>query len=62
MKDDITEELEQLKAKNMDKDGKKQIVPKEDIKQAIGRSPDYADALMMRMFWEIGNYGKYSLQ
>lgn len=50
----ITEEMEWIKQYNMDKDGKKQILPKEKIKEAIGRSPDYADALMMREWFELG--------
>ena len=36
----------------MDKDGKKAVVPKDLVKAAIGRSPDFSDALMMRMFFE----------
>lgn len=49
----IIEELEWVKQFNMDKDGKKQVLPKEKIKAALGRSPDYADALMMREFFEL---------
>ena len=29
-------------------------ISKEDIKNIIGRSPDYSDALMMRMWFELG--------
>ena len=33
------------------------------VKSIIGRSPDYADALAMRMYYEIDkNYGRYFLQ
>lgn len=53
IKDLIIEELEQIKRKNLDKDGKIYIVSKEDIKEAIGRSPDFADMIMMRMFFEL---------
>lgn len=49
----LTQELEQIKAKDHDRDGKLQIVAKEDIKEKIGRSPDLADNLMMRMFFEF---------
>lgn len=49
----ITEELEQIRAKDVDKDAKLKVIPKDDIKIAIGRSPDYADALMMRMWFEL---------
>ena len=44
----LTEELEIVKQKDMDKDGKLAIIPKEQMKALIGRSPDYADTLMMR--------------
>lgn len=53
MKADIIEELEWVKQYNMDKDGKKAVLPKEKIKEAIGRSPDYADTLMMREYFEL---------
>jgi len=49
----ITEELEQIIRSHADEDRKLSIVPKEDIKEAIGRSPDYADTLMMRMYFEL---------
>ena len=49
----VIEELEQIKAKDMDKDGKLRLVPKEEIKEIIGRSPDFADTLMMRMYFEL---------
>ena len=47
----------------IDKDTKLSIISKDKIKQAIGRSPDYADAIMMRMYYEIDkNAGKYFVQ
>ena len=49
--DEITKELEQVKRDKIDSDGKLQIVSKEIVKQSIGRSPDYSDALMMRMYF-----------
>lgn len=49
----IVEELEQIKAKNVDNDKKLAIIPKEDIKEMLGRSPDFADMLMMRMYFEL---------
>ena len=59
----IIEELEQVRTKDADKDNKLQIIPKESIKDIIGRSPDYSDALAMRMFFELdGSYGKYYVQ
>ncbi|QDP62827.1 MAG: putative terminase large subunit [Prokaryotic dsDNA virus sp.] len=63
VKNDIIEELEQVRTKDADKDNKLQIIPKDTIKDIIGRSPDYADAIAMRMYYEIdGNYGKYFIQ
>jgi hypothetical protein len=47
----------------MDKDGKLKLLPKETIKGIIGRSPDYSDAMMMRMYYELNpNLGKYFVQ
>lgn len=50
---DLIEELEQVKQKDMDKDGKKKVVPKDKVKELLGRSPDFSDALMMRMYFEL---------
>lgn len=51
-KEKIIQELEQIKTDN--KDGQKlSIINKEQVKQAIGRSPDYRDALLMRMYFEL---------
>lgn len=50
----IIEELSALlKQKDPDKDGKRQLVPKEDVKQEIGKSPDLGDTLIMRMLFEL---------
>ena len=49
----IIEELEQVKATDSDSDGKLKIINKQQIKQNIGRSPDYSDAMMMRMFYQL---------
>lgn len=57
---DIIEELEQLKQKNVDADGRKGIVNKDTVKSIIGRSPDYRDMLLMREWFELGHAsGKY---
>ena len=50
----IIEELEVCRRKNIDLDGKLAILSKKEIKQSIGRSPDYADSLMMRMRFLFG--------
>ena len=52
-KDMIIEEAEQVKQRDMDKDGKKRIMPKEKVKEIIGRSPDYWDAIMMRKYFDL---------
>jgi hypothetical protein len=52
-------ELEQVKTYKMDTDGKLMIMPKDKVKEALGRSPDMSDAMMMRMYYEIGNSGEY---
>lgn len=52
-KDLVIEELEQVKQKSIDSDMKKGIVPKDKIKEIIGRSPDFSDAIMMRMWFEL---------
>ena len=52
-KETIIEELEYVKSYNSDSDGKMQILPKAEIKQLIGRSPDYADALAMRLYFDM---------
>ena len=63
LKDDLTKELEQVRRDKIDRDTKLAILPKEKVKQIIGRSPDYADALMMRMYYELKpNIGKYFIQ
>lgn len=49
----IIEELEQVKSKNADKDAKIQIVSKEEIKESLGRSPDFSDCMMMKMVFDL---------
>ena len=53
MKSDIIQELEQVKQYNMDKDSKRAVLPKDKVKENIGRSPDYSDTLMMREWFEL---------
>jgi len=49
----ITKELEQVKRDKIDSDGKLRIIQKEKVKELIGHSPDYTDALMMRLWFEL---------
>lgn len=48
-----SEELEQLKRKDIDKDGKIKIQSKSDIKERIGRSPDDLDTIIMRGYFDL---------
>lgn len=49
----VGEEMEQVKQKDIDKDGKITLIGKEVVKQYIGRSPDEWDSIMMRYFFEL---------
>lgn len=53
IQDVIVKELEQVKRDKIDQDGKLKILPKEKIKELIGHSPDYSDALAMRFYFEL---------
>jgi len=56
----IIADLEQIAQKNIDKDGKIEILGKDEIKEKLGRSTDYSDALMMRCYFELkGSYKPY---
>lgn len=50
--ENIIKDLEQVKSDNSD-DGKLKIISKSKVKELIGRSPDYSDALMMRMVFTL---------
>lgn len=50
----LIEELEQIKSRNTNDDRVLRLIKKEDVKQVLGRSPDIADALMMRFYFELG--------
>jgi hypothetical protein len=51
--DIISKELEQVKRDKIDQDGKLRILPKEKVKELIGHSPDYSDALAMRFYFDL---------
>jgi hypothetical protein len=51
--DVIVKELEQVKRDKIDQDGKLRILPKDKVKELIGHSPDYSDALAMRLYFEL---------
>jgi len=52
-KEYIIQDLQAHKINDPDADGKTSIISKDKIKEAIGRSPDFSDMLMMRMYHEI---------
>ena len=49
----LAEELPQYKRRDADRDGKLKITKKEDIKSALGRSPDFADTFIMRAYFDL---------
>lgn len=52
-KKSLSEELEYVWRHNADKDGKLAVMPKDKVKDKLGRSPDISDMLMMRMHFEL---------
>jgi hypothetical protein len=49
----LTEDLEQVKCKDIDSDGKLDVLGKKDIKKIIGRSTDYWDCISMRKYFDL---------
>jgi len=60
--EDIVKELELIRRVNPDADGKLKVTSKETISQRTGGlSPDFADAIMMRAYFDlVPNYNKYA--
>jgi hypothetical protein len=52
-RDKIAAELAWIKRDRMDDDGKLYLLPKKKVKAGLGRSPDFADAMHMRMWFEL---------
>ena len=61
IRDLVSEEMEQIKQKEIDKDTRLGIIPKDTIKANIGRSPDHWDSIMMRYYFELKPKGNYSI-
>ena len=57
MREKIIQELEVVQVGKIDNESKLNLIKKDKIRALIGRSPDVADALMMRMFFEL-SYGR----
>lgn len=53
IKELLNQELENVRKKEVDSDKKQGVLPKEKVKEFIGRSPDFADTLMMREWFEL---------
>lgn len=49
----LAADLQQFKRRDAEKDGKLKVAKKEDIKAAIGRSPDVGDTFMMRSYFDL---------
>lgn len=49
----IADDLKQMKRRDSDKEAKLKVVKKEDMKSALGRSPDCGDMLMMRSYFDL---------
>ena len=52
-KTQIIQELEQINRRPMDDDGALSVERKADTKERLKRSPDFADAIMMRAYFEV---------
>lgn len=62
--DTLTQELLSVRLKDTDKDNKIGVHSKDEMKKILGTSPDLADAVMMKMLYEVQNHkttGKYSI-
>lgn len=49
----LTHDLEQVKEANVDSDHKRTLVPKEEVKIVLGRSPDFGDTFVMRALFDL---------
>ena len=51
--DRIQTELDNIVVKDVESENKVRLESKDDLKKRLGHSPDYADAIMMRMYWQL---------
>ena len=59
-KSQLIPELEMVRLSKEIDVSKISVLGKDKVKEQLGRSPDYSDALMMRMYWEVNpTAGKY---
>jgi len=60
-RDTLVKELDMILRRHPDSDSRLSVTGKEEIQRQHGISPDYADMVMMRMYFELHpNYGRYS--
>ena len=52
-KEMIIEECDQVRGKDVERDAPLQLVPKEEVEEMIGRSPDFSDALIQRTYFTL---------
>lgn len=50
---ELVEDMETIESYKSDTDGKLRILPKELVREKIGRSPDWRDVIMMRVYFEL---------
>lgn len=53
IREKLVEELDLITYVDIDNDWRIKITPKDDMKAQLGRSPDFADALAMRMWFDL---------
>jgi hypothetical protein len=51
----VKQEMEWVRERGIDDDGKLKVIPKDEVKSALRRSPDDWDSIMMRAWFEIGS-------
>jgi hypothetical protein len=62
--DELTQQLLAIKLKDVEKDGRVGVIGKDVMKKMLGVSPDIADSVMLRMFYEVKNLkstGRYAI-
>ncbi len=55
-KTEIWEDMEMVANRSWGTDDKLKVLKKEDIREYIGRSPDYSDVIMMREYFELNSF------
>ena len=59
----LSEELEWVRLPKEVDTSKISLLSKDKVKEGLGRSPDYSDGLMLRMYFEVNpNHGQYAVR